>query len=379
MQQLLEVTEGYPWRCFYTYKLLVINSIFIPTWLVYQNSCYGSCRIKKLSLHKLLLKFLLIAISNTCLLNPGPNTTIHDKNLKKDGLTFYYQNVQGMIPFTELGNEHPNLDHTKIAELHQFVYTNNPDIIILNETWLKSSILDEEILPSNSYKIFRRDRTIFSQPPDLNNPLKFRKNVGGVLIAINCSLQLSSKEISLKCKAEMLAVEITLNDNSKIVISTCYRVGTLGIPNFHEITRSLEILLRKKRMKKFFLIGDFNLRNPNWEILASSNTTEQSFINEFLCLGLIQCISSPTHTKGNILDILLTNSDNFVSDIKILSNNESCKSDHYAITFKVKINVKLKKPMNTKSFNFKRANWDRLNADLNNVDWLSILDCLEPV
>ena len=131
-------------------------------------------------------------------------------------------------------------------------------------------------------------------------------------------------------------------------------------------------------MKKFFLIGDFNLRNANWEILASSNTTEQSFINEFLRLGLIQCISSPTHIKGNILDILLTNSDNFVSDIRILSNNESCKSDHYAITFKVKINVKRKKQMKTKSFNFKRANWDRLNADLNNVDWLSILDCLEP-
>ena len=260
-----------------------------------------------------------------------------------------------MIPFTELGNEHPNLDHKKIAELHQYVYTNNPDIIILNETWLKSSINDEEILPSNSYKIFRRDRTIFSHPPDLNNPLKFRKN-GGLLIAINCSLQLSSKEIRLKCKAEMLAVEIMLNDNSKIVISTCYRVSTLAIPNFQEITRSLEILLRKKRMKKFFLIGDFNLRNANWEILSSSNSTEQSFINEFLRLGLIQCISSPTHIKGNILDILLTNSDNFVSDITILNNNESCKSDHYAITFKVKINVKRKKQMKTKSFNFKRAN-----------------------
>ena len=70
----------------------------------------------------------------------------------------------------------------------------------------------------------------------------------------------------------MLAVEIILNDNPKIAISTCYRVGTLGIPNFHEITRSLETLLRKTRMKKFFLIGDFNLRTANWEILSSSNT-----------------------------------------------------------------------------------------------------------
>ena len=212
----------------------------------------------------------------------------------------------------------------------------------------------------------------------LDNPLKFRKNGGGVLIAINSSLQLSSKEISLKCKAEMLAVELMLNDNSKIVISTCYRVGTLGIPNFHEITRTLDILLRKKRLKKFFLIGDFNLRHANWETFSSSNSTEQTFINEFVRLGLIQCIFSPTHIKGNILDILLSNSDNFISDITILSNNESCKSDHYAITFKVKIKVVRKKHIKTKSFNFKRANWDGLNEDLNNVDWLLTLDCLEP-
>ena len=140
----------------------------------------------------------------------------------------------------------------------------------------------------------------------------------------------------------------------------------------------MDILLRKKRLKKFFLIGDFNLRHANWETFSSSNSTEQTFINEFVRLGLIQCIFSPTKNKGNILDILLSNSDNFISDITILSNNESCKSDHYAITFKVKIKVVRKKPIKTKSFNFKRANWDGLNEDLNNVDWLLTLDCLEP-
>ena len=185
---------------------------------VWSNLCYSLPPTNKLVLHILLVIFLLIAIFNSSLLNPGPNsnTTAHDINLNKDGLSFYYQNVQGLIPFTDFGKEHPNLDHTKIAELQQYVYTNSPDIVILNETWLKSTIHDEEILSSNSYKIFRRDRTIFTHQPDLVNALKFRKNGGGVFIAINSSLQLSSKQISLKCKAEMLAVELMLlNDNSK--------------------------------------------------------------------------------------------------------------------------------------------------------------------
>ena len=54
------------------------------------------------------------------------------------------------------------------------------------------------------------------------------------------------------------------------------------------------------------------------------------------------------------------------------------KSDYYAITFEIKLRIERKKPLKTKSFNFKRANWDQLNIDLNNIDWISFLDCLEP-
>ena len=183
----------------------------------------------------------------------------------------------------------------------------------------KITILDEEILPSNLYKIFRRDRTVDTHPPDFNNPLKFRRNGGGVLIAVSCSLKVSSNDIKLNCKAEMLAVEIVLDDGSKIVISTCYRVGTLGISNYNEIVCALQKLLRKKRLKKFFLVGNFNLSNANWETNLSSHNIEQMFLDEFVRLGLIQCVSSPTHIKDNILDIILTNSDIHVDNIEILT------------------------------------------------------------
>ena len=62
----------------------------------------------------------------------------------------------------------------------------------------------------------------------------------------------------------MLAIELILDDGSKIVVSTCYRVGTLGIPNYYEIVNALQMLLRKKRLKKFFLVGDFNLSSADW-------------------------------------------------------------------------------------------------------------------
>ena len=119
----------------------------------------------------------------------------------------------------------------------------------------------------------------------------------------------------------MLAIELILGDGSKIVISTCYRVGTLGIPNYHEIVNALQMLLRKKRLQKLFLVGDFNLSSTDWVTNLSTHSIEQMFLDEFIRLGLLQCISTPTHIKNNILDIVLTNSDSYIRNIKILSDH----------------------------------------------------------
>ena len=97
----------------------------------------------------------------------------------------------------------------------------------------------------------------------------------------------------------------------------CYKVGTLRIQNCNEICNALAKLLRNKRVKpkRLFVIVDFNLRNVNRETNSSSNNVEQLFLEEFFRFGLIQCIKAPTHIKGNILDVLLTNSENLISDI----------------------------------------------------------------
>ena len=65
-----------------------------------------------------------------------------------------YQNVQGLIPFSNLTDYCPNLDVTKVTELQFNVSVNKPDVIILNETWLKSSILDSEIFILKHIKCF---------------------------------------------------------------------------------------------------------------------------------------------------------------------------------------------------------------------------------
>ena len=116
------------------------------------------------------LNFLQFFIVYPGISNPCPPTG----NRKKD-LYGFYQNVQGLIPFGSLTDQHPNLDITKIYEVQAYIFEKNPDIIILNETWLKPTILSSEIFPKQ-YNVFRLDRSPQSHPVDLLNPKKFRKN-----------------------------------------------------------------------------------------------------------------------------------------------------------------------------------------------------------
>ena len=182
----------------------------------------------------------------------------------------------------------------------------------------------------------------------------------------------------MKYKAEFLAIELILEDKSKIIIATCYRVSTLGMDNHRNMSDIIRRLLRKKRVKKFFLIGDFNLNKANWLLNTSTSSIEQAFLDEFVQAGLIQLINESTHIKGKILDILLTNSEQFINNITISNTKGLCKADHYTIKFKINLKVGRKKAAKIKAYNFKRANWDILNRDLSNVDWDSIINNRNP-
>ena len=132
------------------------------------------------------LNILLIIVVNPSLLNPGPQH-----------LSVAYQNVQGLIPFGQLSSSHPTLDRCKISELQFFATNSRPEIIVLNETWLKKSISNNEILPDSQYEIFRNDRTKRTHPQDPSNPKKFRENGGGVLLAVRSDLNATVKRLTV--------------------------------------------------------------------------------------------------------------------------------------------------------------------------------------
>ena len=184
--------------------------------------------------------------------------------------------------------------------------------IVINKTWLKPDILDNEIIPKN-YTLFRLDHTKLTHPPDPNNPKKFRLNGGGVLIAMNNSLDLKLKLLKLNSKSETLSVTLTLKGSKKLCITTCYRVGTLGHSNHNEISKHIQQISINKSIKNHIIIGDFNLDSIDWHQKEASDGIQNNFLELFDNHCLIQLITEPTHNHGNILDLLMTDSPQIIS------------------------------------------------------------------
>ena len=161
-------------------------------------------------------------------------------------------------------------------------------------------------------------------------------------------------------------------------MTTCYRVGTFGMSNCSEILSTLGRLSRKKMLRKFIVIGDFNIKGIDWASGNARGSIEREFLNGFADLGLFQCINTATHDKGKTLDILLTTSTSYLKNLKIIDTERFCISDHYAITFSITEKVKRKQHVRRLCYNYKKANWKLLNEELEMISWENLLDYHEP-
>ena len=151
------------------------------------------------------LNITLIIVSNCSLLNPGPTGT--------DSIKVFYQNIHGLLTFSSLGQGNPTLNITKLIELQAYIKNFHPDILVINENCLKSSILDNAIFPDKNYTVYRLDRNSNTHPPCPNNTKKFRKNGGGVLIAVSNNVVITPKLVKIDTRAEILFITLKLKGN----------------------------------------------------------------------------------------------------------------------------------------------------------------------
>lgn len=120
--------------------------------------------------------------------------------------------------------------------------------------------------------------------------------------------------------------------NIKATTREAFQLGIFYRPPTHNIVIETgicsEITRACSNNKKTLVIGDFNYAGIDWNISCGQSDTENSFIECLNDCYLSQIVTEPTRGK-NILDLVLVNDEQFVTDVNI--GEGLANSDHSII------------------------------------------------
>jgi Endonuclease-reverse transcriptase len=172
------------------------------------------------------------------------------------------------------------------------VAEDKPDIILLTETWCSQEIRNSE-LSLDGYNLeadLRRDRT------DTNNGLG-----GGLLVFSKSGLALRNCDKFNNIDFNQFCA-FTVMTEKPITIILTYRPPNSGKQNLEKLCE----ILQRAANENTIAIGDYNLPDINWEPnrAGANGKILLKVLNE---QNYEQLVDFPTHDKGNILDLIVTN------------------------------------------------------------------------
>ena len=116
--------------------------------------------------------------------------------------------------------------------------------------------------------------------------------------------------VTIQCHyMEVISVEVTIN-NLNFVICLTYRPPTTYTEQYD--TLLLSYLRSFDDSTDLLIVGDLNLPDVDWNTYSGCTTISNAhaeMIHKLFDLNLMQLIDNPTHVTGNILDVILTNTD----------------------------------------------------------------------
>ena len=117
------------------------------------------------------------------------------------------------------------------------------------------------------------------------------------------------------------------------------------------------------------ILGDFNFPNINWNTFQCDNKA-RPFLDVVSDHSLTQIVNFPTHCKGNLLDLFLTNQPDSLLNIDDLGNLHT--SDHTMILAEFSFNTE-KSPTEQLYPDWKNLDVDGFKYYLNNVNWNQVI------
>ena len=244
-----------------------------------------------------------------------------------------------------------NCRRNKLAELQSLVTLKSAAIVCLTETWLSDDISNDEILPSDHYNIYRKDRGGY----------------GGILTAIHTSVNSRSRPDltpPTEIHNEILVVEIRFPKVPKLALINFYRPPS---DTSLECVAHLQATLRAVADAGFVNIcvtGDFNLPNlnPIAGVALDNRWNCSEYCDIFHEAGLSHLVTQPTHESGNTLDFILVTCPEYFTEISV--EQDLFPSDHYVINFGIISDLHQSQKTTRTVYNYHKANWSGLKQTI---------------
>ena len=203
---------------------------------------------------------------------------------------------------------------SKISHLQSFIYSSDFSIFCFTETWLSNSIFDHEVFPSG-FTVYRKDRNTRG---------------GGVLIAVKNILP--TKLIPSPSSLEIITISIDVKH--PLILCVVYVSPNSYDCYYRHLNEYLTFL--SQNYTSIIIVGDFNMPDIDWSSLNASNHHSSNFCELIFDLNFSQLVDSSTHCKGNILDLVLTNTQEIIYNLSIIPEQlQPFPSDHFIISFSI--------------------------------------------
>ena len=244
----------------------------------------------------------------------------------------------------------------KVKELAAYVVEAEPDIIFLTETWC-SSTTNNAALALPNYQLeseLRRDRT------DTGNGVG-----GGLLIYVKLGLKILPYDKFDDNTFNQFCCFKMITEGEPLHCILIYRPPSSNLANLLKLCDMMRNL-----DKNTYVVGDFNIPNVNWQEWAAADPKGRTLLTTMEEAGLTQMVNLATHTKGNVLDLFITNNPDKV--IGVSDGGRLGRSDHCIL------NIELVANPQKVIHRGRRPNWNKadtigLKTQLSGINWQRLL------
>ena len=208
---------------------------------------------------------------------------------------------------------------SKINDLQALAEDKKPEIILVSETWLIDNI-NAAVLNIDGYTL---ESNLRCDRKDTSNGIG-----GGLLVYSKLGLNIVPIEnINSFNQYSSFTIKGKGKDND-LNVHLVYRP-----PSSNQTNNDLLLEVLKSVDKNSIIIGDFNLPKIDWKTETGNDQKSRSFLEAIDEAELTQLVDFPTHNRGNILDLVVTNIPEKVLYIDCLENLGN--SDHSILSVEI--------------------------------------------